>query len=1411
MPGKIAEKKAAAPTLAGITAQRRLSQLPRQSIIAGFRDEDQDLGNMPDLMDEGLRAVRPEDQLKLTDAELNEEHTRILTARNPNAAENIVRFSYKERTFKPIPQVDQLAVHFQLDGNLIHKDSEEGKRQLIRDAEEHAAEEAEAPAAVVQETAKEGDDDDEDKLKKPATTGGKGKKLTNQFNFSERASQTYNNPCRDRETFVEQTPRAVVSDNVSQWSIFDAYNEDFDQQQKAKEKEHKKIVAKKDDERKKKFVVTEQSGDDMAKLARSKSASISLKILERMINQNTFDDIAQDFKYWEDAADEYREQEGSLLPLWVFQYELAKKLACTNLAWNTFYTDLFAVSFGSYDFLKQSRGMFLIYSLKNPSFPENIFYADTGVMSLDFHPNHPNLLCSGFYDGSVAVYNIAEENKRPKYQSTARNGKHTDPVWQVRWQKDDLDGNLNFYSISSDGRIVCWTLVKSDLMFTDVVQLKLEKPATEPDEGVPLTTLGCGTCFDFNKQQDYLFIAGTEEGKIHKCSKSYNNQYLDTFYAHHMAVYAVRWNTFHPKIFISCSADWTVKIWDINFKDPLFVYDLGSAVGDVAWAPYSATVFAACTADGKVFVFDLNVNKYEPLAEQIIVQKKRTKLTHIAFNQHFPIILAGDDRGNITSVKLSPNLRKKPKAKKGQEIPDGPEAEIAKLDKILALIRDPDDIRLDDISTTKTYDEHDHNDNSRTKSSLSQDSVDPEQELTRILTTKNPHGSKNLVMFSNRDKQFVPLGNLEQLIIHYSYEGNLMPVDSEEAKIYLQNEKNHKNRILPTALLDIYKTKEKSPIEIKTSNENFEPVHQIGEEDEQQTVTSEITEQSDFNELIDDLKTISKVDNLLSIEKPKKLLNRFNFCEQGIQTYTSTKKEVIIQTDPIIRQKFVGLANQRIIYQEYMIDYEKQQKNKDKRKQKVNYGSNKSVVEKQLIKTDRLKPETIVKRHQVQILKGIERVLNQNRYQELIYNFKYFEDKTDEVRDPMGTLFPLWKFPPSSANRSVTALTWNPAYSDMLIIGYGLYDRAERIQGAIAVFTLNNNHPNTLIHTESTVLSIDCLPSKPHLICVGLMDGDVIVYDISIPSGRAIFTNTNYTCKHFGCVWQVRWCTSSANHQPCFCSVGSDGKIMRWTCIKGDLRQVVLFDLPSSTKTTRLDDSTLLSLPDPAIAFDFHRIRTDIFLVGTEDGKIYKASIDDPGIIDVTFDAHEFAVYAVQWSPFHPNVFVSCSADGTVKIWHEKINEYLMRFDLCTSLQDIAWSPYTSTMFTVAGADGKVYMFDIYSNKLEPICEQRLAKESRKMCTKIAFNPIHPILLVGDETLNHYILFLIFLYVFISGWTICLKLSPNLRKKAKIRKDIDIERNYNLEFHKLAQELSRTGAGDSMNDIFNDQMNDIED
>lgn len=54
-------------------------------------------------------------------------------------------------------------------------------------------------------------------------------------------------------------------------------------------------------------------------------------------------------------------------------------------------------------------------------------------MCLDFHPQHPNLLALGCYDGSVSVYDVRRPTK-PLYSSTAATGKHTDPVWEIFWQ-----------------------------------------------------------------------------------------------------------------------------------------------------------------------------------------------------------------------------------------------------------------------------------------------------------------------------------------------------------------------------------------------------------------------------------------------------------------------------------------------------------------------------------------------------------------------------------------------------------------------------------------------------------------------------------------------------------------------------------------------------------------------------------------------------------------------------------------------------------------------------------------------------------------------------------------------------------------------------------------------------------------
>ena len=52
-----------------------------------------------------------------------------------------------------------------------------------------------------------------------------------------------------------------------------------------------------------------------------------------------------------------------------------------------------------------------------------------------------------------------------------------------------------------------------------------------------------------------------------------------------------------------------------------------------------------------------SVNRYSPVCVQSVVQRKRATLNHVAFNPVDPILVAGDSRGAVHSLKLSPNLR----------------------------------------------------------------------------------------------------------------------------------------------------------------------------------------------------------------------------------------------------------------------------------------------------------------------------------------------------------------------------------------------------------------------------------------------------------------------------------------------------------------------------------------------------------------------------------------------------------------------------------------------------------------------------------------------------------------------------------------------------------------------------------
>lgn len=668
-------------------------QAPRQQEVRDDMYGDYDNGGGMDFENDN-RDERPKEQtkpppdqekgIKEDEDLMNEMFTKTITAMNPNVSKALVRYQFRDSCFKPDPSaMDHLAVHFSMDGECLHVDSDEWKEQHMMTG-----------GADMSRTALQVG---ESELKKDVPAqGGKVKTLKNQFNFTERACVTFTNPLRNREILTEPPPTAEMAGAVTQWDIFDTYLDDVNKQIIMKDiKDGKRHEGADLEEEEKKQIVVVKTTEEVFQGPKMAKA---LKIMERLVGQNDESAIFYDYKFWEhlNSPDTALVNSCSFLPLWRFSFDKVKqpRKTVTSVCWNRVYHDLFAVGYGTYEFQhasKQGPGLICCYSLKNTSFPEYSLTTQSGVICLDFHPTIPSLLVAGLYDGTVCVFDVKNKAAEPIFSSTDPKTKHTDPVWQVCWQQrsaaqvekeqanavdpivpgqiEEKKGPLNFFSVSSDGRFTNWIVNKNDLINEEVIQLKLmprkdaDGESAKEQDDQNLVPLACGCCFDFNPSIDMIVI-GTEEGAIQTYNTEYNSTFVMAYEGHHMAVYAVRWNHFNPGVFISCSADWTVKVWEYKSRLAVMTFDLNSSCGDVCWAPFKSTVFACVTADGWVRLFDLAVNKHEPIGEYISqVSSKNAKatgvkLTHLAFNPKEYVVAVGDERGIVTCLKLAQNLRK---------------------------------------------------------------------------------------------------------------------------------------------------------------------------------------------------------------------------------------------------------------------------------------------------------------------------------------------------------------------------------------------------------------------------------------------------------------------------------------------------------------------------------------------------------------------------------------------------------------------------------------------------------------------------------------------------------------------------------------------------------------------------------
>ncbi|KAK2959256.1 putative Dynein axonemal intermediate chain 1 [Blattamonas nauphoetae] len=340
------------------------------------------------------------------------------------------------------------------------------------------------------------------------------------------------------------------------------------------------------------------------------------------------------------------------------------------------------------------QGLILIWSLKNLKYPILSYTSlPSTPLSLLFSPAHPSILAASFNDGSIAIYDIRSKQSfcsfltyspgcssvsllttTPESREGVGIGKkttvsvtdgHTDGVPELICTSSlskvgeggkRKESGENFISIGLDGRVLEWQ-PKKGMERVELMKLKRINPKTHQTYmNSLLSRQAAGTCIDFSPADPSIYIVGTEDGNIHKCSRSYAD-YVETYYGHMGSVTKVRWNPFDSDYFVSSGIDSTIRLWhhDHPTGGPILMFSSPAVAdakpNDIVWSTTTSTVFAVAHNDGSIAIWDIAKSVVDPIAST--PSDPERAFTSIEFHPSDPnVLFAGDGGGAICVFKL---------------------------------------------------------------------------------------------------------------------------------------------------------------------------------------------------------------------------------------------------------------------------------------------------------------------------------------------------------------------------------------------------------------------------------------------------------------------------------------------------------------------------------------------------------------------------------------------------------------------------------------------------------------------------------------------------------------------------------------------------------------------------------------
>ncbi len=398
----------------------------------------------------------------------------------------------------------------------------------------------------------------------------------------------------------------------------------------------------------------------------SNSALEKLSLLERAVQQNAF--AAQQAKYrgvplapatMMSSKQPSKEVEANLDLLFNFQSPMTSRCTVTCMIWNKVNKDILAVGYGCRRDC-DNVGYVMLWSLRNPSHPENYTRIRSAVTAISFSKQTPTILAVGMEDGCICLLETSHRDCASLNIDTASiSGRHMARITELAWIQDKQQTSTErLVSVSSDGRVLQWS-IKKGMCLQPLLTLKR---CTVDTFNSKLPNIAMGLCLSFPQKDDsMIYVVGSEDGTLSRCSTSYSEKHLSHIKGHMGPITQVACSPHDTDTFLTSSADSTVKVWSVSkkrheMKEKLIIHptNLLAPVNDIAWSPCIDTLFALVGADGRIEVWDISISKLDPVAD--IPSKSQTmsgnERTSVLFGSCGTIIIVGDEQGIVEVYKL---------------------------------------------------------------------------------------------------------------------------------------------------------------------------------------------------------------------------------------------------------------------------------------------------------------------------------------------------------------------------------------------------------------------------------------------------------------------------------------------------------------------------------------------------------------------------------------------------------------------------------------------------------------------------------------------------------------------------------------------------------------------------------------